>query len=306
LAGAAAPLSQVLASAGRSGRAPVVQVGGAVASLGALLSLIAGIGRSSLAMAREQDLPRWLAAVHPRFKVPHHAETALAIIVCLLVLTVNLRGVIGFSSFGVLVYYAVANLSAVTQPARDRQWPKGLHIVGAALCAVLVATAPWQSVIVGLVMFDIGLGGRLVVRTRRIRSHSALADAPAPDIPSCAPIPQASVMVAGVSPVALPPGPAGDVYRPACGRSRSLRCSRTRCAPGRQRAKEVARPVDAFGVQPVGRRPRCVCSAWPEPGFTPGMRQSAGLVASLDARKDMITRRRVPMASDGRVDLTIP
>ena len=39
---------------------PLVDVGAAVASLGALLALIAGIGRTTLAMAREGDLPRWL------------------------------------------------------------------------------------------------------------------------------------------------------------------------------------------------------------------------------------------------------
>jgi basic amino acid/polyamine antiporter, APA family len=169
LAGAAAPLRQVLDSVDRPGLAPVVQVGGVVASLGALLSLIAGVGRTSLAMAREHDLPQWLAAVHPRFAVPHHAETALAVVVCLLVMTVDLRGVIGFSSFGVLVYYAVANLSALTQPAGERHWPRGLHVAGALLCVVLVTTLPWQSDVAGLVMFAIGLGGRLVVQTRRSR-----------------------------------------------------------------------------------------------------------------------------------------
>ena len=56
-------------------------VGGAAAALGALLALIAGVGRTSLAMARQGDLPRWLAAVHPRYRVPHRAEIALAVIV---------------------------------------------------------------------------------------------------------------------------------------------------------------------------------------------------------------------------------
>jgi len=43
----------------------VVKVSGAAAALGALLALVAGVGRTSLAMARENDLPRWLASVHP-------------------------------------------------------------------------------------------------------------------------------------------------------------------------------------------------------------------------------------------------
>src|SRR5690606_28798496 len=59
------PLVDALDAAGAGELAPVVRVGASVASLGALLALLAGVGRTSLAMAREHDLPRWLAAVHP-------------------------------------------------------------------------------------------------------------------------------------------------------------------------------------------------------------------------------------------------
>lgn len=168
LARSAAPLTDAVAAAtGTDGWAWAVRVGAAVASLGALLSLIAGVGRTVLAMARNGDLPRRLAAVHPRFRVPHHAEIALAVVVCVLVLLTDLRSVIGFSSFGVLIYYAVANTSAFTQPAEQRRWPRALNLLGLAGCLVLVATLPWQSVLAGLAMFAIGLGGRaLILRGR--------------------------------------------------------------------------------------------------------------------------------------------
>ncbi|WP_372462756.1 APC family permease [Sinomonas notoginsengisoli] len=168
LAGSQAPLADAARAVGLDGLGPVVRLGAAVASLGALLALIAGIGRTSLAMARERDLPRWLAAVHPVHRVPHHAELALAVVVSVLVLATDLRGVIGFSSFGVLMYYAVANASAFTQPALDRRWPRPLNVLGALGCLVLVGALPWQSVVAGVVMFAIGLAGRAVVlRLRR-------------------------------------------------------------------------------------------------------------------------------------------
>ncbi len=166
LATATAPLTTAVQAAGAGGLAPVVRIGGALA---ALLALIAGIGRTSLAMARHRDLPRWLSAVHPRYRVPHHAEIALAIVVSGLVLIVDLRGVIGFSSFGVLIYYAIANASAFTQPAGQRRWPRWLDLLGAAGCLTLVAALPWQSVVAGLVMFTLGLAGRVVVLASRSR-----------------------------------------------------------------------------------------------------------------------------------------
>src|ERR1700761_4398424 len=164
LARTAAPLAEALRAAGVGSLVPVVAVGGTLASLGALLALIAGIGRTTLAMARHGDLPGWLAAVHPRYQVPHHAEIALAVVVCVLAATVDLRGVIGFSSFGVLIYYAIANASAYTQPAAQRRWPRMLNVCGVFGCLLLVATLPWQSVVVGLAVFAIGLAGRAIAQ----------------------------------------------------------------------------------------------------------------------------------------------
>jgi basic amino acid/polyamine antiporter, APA family len=152
----------------------VVQVGGAAACLGALLALIAGIGRTSLAMAREGDLPRWLAAVHPRHRVPHHAEIAVAAIVVVLVLCFDLREVIGFSSFGVLLYYLVANLSAFTQTGAQRRFPRWLQVLGAIGCLALVVTLPARSVLTGIVVFVIGI----LYRRWRLRPRSETRSGP--------------------------------------------------------------------------------------------------------------------------------
>jgi basic amino acid/polyamine antiporter, APA family len=168
LAHAAAPLAEAVRAAGIPALVPVITGGAALASLGALLALIAGLGRTVLAMARHRDLPAWLAAVHPRYRVPHHAEVALGVVVCILVATVDLRGVIGFSSFGVLIYYAIANASAYTLPASgERRRRRILNVCGLAGCLLLVATLPWQSVISGLAVFAVGIIGRAVVLHRR-------------------------------------------------------------------------------------------------------------------------------------------
>jgi APA family basic amino acid/polyamine antiporter len=163
LSASTAPLVTAIQDAGVGNLAPVVRVGAIVASLGTLLALIAGIGRTSLAMARHGDLPAWLAAVHPRYQVPHHAELALAAVVSVLVLAIDLRGAIGFSSFGVLVYYAIANASAFTQPAEQRRWPRVLNLAGLIGCVVLVVTLPVQAVVTGVAVLAIGLAGRYIV-----------------------------------------------------------------------------------------------------------------------------------------------
>lgn len=164
LATSTAPLRDVAGSAGAAWALPVVQLGAAAATLGALLALIAGIGRTSLAMAREGDLPRWLAAVHPRFGVPHRAEVVLALVVCAVVLLVDVRGAIGFSAFGVLLYYVVANVAAFTQSRERRRYPRWLQVLGTAGCLVLVATLPLESIVAGAVVLTLGVGLRLLAR----------------------------------------------------------------------------------------------------------------------------------------------
>jgi APA family basic amino acid/polyamine antiporter len=170
LATATAPLVTAVRAAGSPYAVPVVRVGAVLASLGALLALIAGVGRTSLAMARGGDLPGWLAAVHPRYRVPHHAELALGVVVSVLVATTDLRGVIGFSSFGVLTYYGIANASAFTQPRAQRRWPRALNVLGVVGCTTLAVTLPLMSIVAALVVLGVGLGGRAVRKLLRRRS----------------------------------------------------------------------------------------------------------------------------------------
>ena len=169
LAASTRPLATAVDAVGAAWALPIVRIGAAVASLGALLALIAGIGRTALAMGRNGDLPRWLASVHPTYRVPDHATLAVAGAVSVLVLTTDLRGAIGFSSFGVLTYYAVANASAYTQTAEHRCWPRALNVVGLLACVTLVVTLPWTAVVAGVVMFAVGIGGRAVAKAVRRR-----------------------------------------------------------------------------------------------------------------------------------------
>ena len=147
--------------------ADFVRFGAAAAALGALLGLMAGIGRTTLAMARERDLPHWLAAVHPRFRVPHRAEIVLTLVIVAVVLAADVRGAIGFSSFGVLVYYFVANAAAFTQGVDARRYPRALQVVGAVLCVVLVVTLPVPSILGGLAVIAAGV----VYRAIRLRGR---------------------------------------------------------------------------------------------------------------------------------------
>jgi len=149
LAESTAPLATAVRAGSLDWLAPAVRIGGTVAALGVLLSLIAGVSRTAFAMAANGDLPRVLDAVHPDHRVPHRAELAAGAAVTVLVLVADLRSAIGFSSFAVLTYYAIANAAAWTLPAAQRRWPRMLSVLGVAGCALLAFTLPEVSVLVG-------------------------------------------------------------------------------------------------------------------------------------------------------------
>jgi APA family basic amino acid/polyamine antiporter len=156
LAHAAAPLAAAVRLGDFDALVPLVRAGAVIAALGVLLSLIAGVSRTTFAMAAEGDLPGWFDAVHPRHKVPHRAELAVAAIVVAIVLVADVRHAIGFSSFCVLTYYAIANASAWTLPAEQLRWPRAFAALGFVGCTVLAFSLPLASVVTGAGVLGVG------------------------------------------------------------------------------------------------------------------------------------------------------
>jgi len=159
LASSNAPLRAVVGGAWAE---PVVAVGAAVASAGVLLSLLVGVSRTVFAMAADGHLPHALAAVHERTRVPHHAEAAVGVVVVAVVLAADIRGAIGFSSFCVLLYYAVANASAFTLGTR-----RFVPVVGLAGCLLLAVTLPFASVLSGAAVVAAGVVAYAIGASRR-------------------------------------------------------------------------------------------------------------------------------------------
>ncbi|MDT0310431.1 APC family permease [Streptomyces sp. DSM 44917] len=169
LADAAAPLADAARAAGADWLAPAVRAGAALAALGALLALILGVSRTTLAMARDRHLPHALSAVHPSFQVPHRAGLAVGLVVAALAATADLRGAIGFSSFGVLVYYAVANASAWTLTPEEGRPPRAVPALGLAGCLILAFALPTSAVLTGAAVLGAGAAAYGLRRALAIR-----------------------------------------------------------------------------------------------------------------------------------------
>ena len=174
LASSTSPLAD-LASTALGGVAwPVVaSVVAAIASLGSLIGILAGLSRTSLAMAREGDLPGALSRISTRTHAPVVAEASVALIAIAAVVLLDPRQLVGFSACAVLGYYAIAHASALRQPRSERWLPHAVQWIGLAGCVLLALTLPWQAVVGTVVVLAIGLITRSLRPGRGARSTRA-------------------------------------------------------------------------------------------------------------------------------------
>ena len=168
LAQSNAPLITAVQVAGFTQWQWIIIAGSTFATLGVLLSLMTGISRTLFAMAADHLLPSYLARVHPLYKVPHLAEVTVGIVLVAIVLLVDVRAAIGFSSFTVLLYYAITNVSAYILKHHERLYPRNLAVAGVIGCLVLAFSLPISSVLIGSIVMLVGIPAYLLA----VRYHS--------------------------------------------------------------------------------------------------------------------------------------
>jgi APA family basic amino acid/polyamine antiporter len=165
LAGSLTPLAD-LARQSLGVVAEIVAVFAAVATLGSLLALLAGMSRTASEMALNGELPR---ALSRKLKngTPAIAEAIIASLVIVLVATGSVVLTIGISSFAVLSYYAIANLAAYRQPRSETTRPKWLNLAGMGLCVLLALSVPFGGLVVGVTALTAALILRWGLRALR-------------------------------------------------------------------------------------------------------------------------------------------
>ncbi|WP_062131908.1 APC family permease [Demequina aestuarii] len=156
----------------------LVTITAALAVGGAMLAVMAGAGRTAMAMARERDLPLALAhqGVHG---APVRAEAAIAVGAIALVWAPGIDLLL-VSVATILTYYAVANIAAMAQRRAPRTATvrvpvavSGAGLVGSlvlgAVALVGSSATVWPALVVALVV----VGWPWVLRARGRRSTGA-------------------------------------------------------------------------------------------------------------------------------------
>jgi len=162
--------SSPLADAVGPGAETLIRITAAVACLGSLLSVLAGLSRTALAMARDGELPGGLAAISERTAAPVFAELAVAVVGVAAVLLLDPTRLVGASACAVLGYYGIAHLAVIARARRLGARPPVLPLLGLLGCSALALSAPWPAIVgvAALVLLAVGVRalGRAAQRRR--------------------------------------------------------------------------------------------------------------------------------------------
>lgn len=167
IAGQPAPLAVVAERAAGGWLTIVIAAGAVTAMLGVILSQILGMSRMAFAMARRADLPTALAIVHPRFGVPHRAVIATGAGAAMVAATGALREVAAAASFAILVYYALANWSALRLQPPHRLYPSFVPLLGLIVCLTLAASLSHRVIAIGVAVLLAGVCGRAIATSAK-------------------------------------------------------------------------------------------------------------------------------------------
>jgi APA family basic amino acid/polyamine antiporter len=160
LANSNSPLEEAMKATGNPSATTTIAIGGILATASVLLTSILGVSRMIYAMAKRKHLPQALSKLDPKRNTPALATWIIGTVMTILVLITDLSKVVAISSFAMLFFYTLANVSALRLKTEKRTYPRILPALGAASCLALLGFelfASLQSWIIGTLTLLIGV-----------------------------------------------------------------------------------------------------------------------------------------------------
>ncbi len=160
LASSTSPLTTAISVTGNMTAAQIISIGGLVATASVLLTSILGVSRMAFSMARGKDLPSGLAKVNPKFGTPIYAIIATGLVMAVLVLFVDLTSVVALSTFSLLFYYTITNISAYKLKTTTRRYHKVISLIGLATCILLMTAVIFEAIysaVIGVTFLALGV-----------------------------------------------------------------------------------------------------------------------------------------------------
>lgn len=159
LSSSSSPLQATMVAVGSAVGIAVIAAGALLTTFNEGLSDLLGVSRVVFAMGRETDLPNGLSKLGTG-QNPWRSVLLAGAIAVLVAGFAPFTLAIAVSSFGTLLYYSIANLSALRLKKEQRTFPVALSFVGLIGCVGLAFSLDLQEIGIGLAILLIGLAYR--------------------------------------------------------------------------------------------------------------------------------------------------
>ena len=118
----------------------LIVFGSSIAMASVFLALMPGISRIYVAMARDGVLPRALSTIHKKFNSAYISEVLVLITVIIGIYQLNVIDSIKLSSFFILVYYSITNLSVIRLEKGQRIYTVAIAYYGLFMCIIFASS----------------------------------------------------------------------------------------------------------------------------------------------------------------------
>lgn len=157
LAQSGSPLADAIRVTGSPWAILLISFGAMIATASVLLTTIMGISRIIFAMARNDDLPKFLCHIHPNCHTPHYSIVITGACMIAAILLADLSLVVVISTFSMLVFYLIANIAALKLPPDHRRYTSLVPAIGAITCIGLMVFLNINAWIIGIIGLGIGI-----------------------------------------------------------------------------------------------------------------------------------------------------
>jgi APA family basic amino acid/polyamine antiporter len=149
LSQSSSPLEDTMSAVGSGVGVALVAAGALLTTFNEGLSDLLGVSRVAFAMGRESDLPSELARLGAG-QNPWRSVVVVGVISIFVAAFAPFYIAVAVSSFGILLYYCVTNLSTLRLAKEQRMFPRALAVAGLVGCIALAFSLPLQDVGIGL------------------------------------------------------------------------------------------------------------------------------------------------------------
>ncbi len=155
LAESGSPIADAAKVTGNLPLVTTISLGALIATASVLLTNLIGLSRVSFAMSRNEQIPKSIAKVHPKFRTPYVSILITGALMAILAFALDLSETAAITSFSILSTHAILNYAVIRLRKKTpnlKTFKAPMHpivsLLGIFTCIALMLSLPMESWIV--------------------------------------------------------------------------------------------------------------------------------------------------------------